>query len=46
MSVGGQTPNNLAPKLSKARDYYKTRNINILGTLGKNIDKAEDKIEV
>ena len=43
VSVGGQTPNNLAPKLSKARDYYKTRNINILGTLGKNIDKAEDR---
>jgi len=43
VSVGGQTPNNLAPKLSKARDHYKTRYINVLGTLGKNIDKAEDR---
>ncbi|MHA1324795.1 MAG: carbamoyl-phosphate synthase large subunit, partial [Candidatus Helarchaeota archaeon] len=43
VSVGGQTPNNLAPKLAQAREYYKTRYINILGTLGKNIDKAEDR---
>jgi carbamoyl-phosphate synthase large subunit len=43
VSVGGQTPNNLAPKLAHARDHYKTRFINVLGTLGKNIDKAEDR---
>ena len=43
VSVGGQTPNNLAPKLAMAREFYKTRYINILGTLGKNIDKAEDR---
>ncbi|HUX98734.1 MAG TPA: carbamoyl-phosphate synthase (glutamine-hydrolyzing) large subunit [Candidatus Deferrimicrobium sp.] len=43
VSVGGQTPNNLAPKLAIAREYYKTRHVNILGTLGKNIDKAEDR---
>jgi carbamoyl-phosphate synthase large subunit len=43
VSVGGQTPNNLAPKLATARENYKTRYINILGTLGKNIDKAEDR---
>ena len=43
VSVGGQTPNNLAPKLAMARQYYQTRYVNILGTLGKNIDKAEDR---
>ncbi len=43
VSVGGQTPNNLAPKLASSREYYKTKYINILGTLGKNIDKAEDR---
>jgi carbamoyl-phosphate synthase large subunit len=43
VSVGGQTPNNLAPKLAVASQYYKTRHVNILGTLGKNIDKAEDR---
>jgi carbamoyl-phosphate synthase large subunit len=35
-SVGGQIPNNLALKLSKA-------GINILGTSGESIDKAEDR---
>ncbi|MFX1293842.1 MAG: carbamoyl-phosphate synthase (glutamine-hydrolyzing) large subunit [Promethearchaeota archaeon] len=43
VSVGGQTPNNLAPKLALAGEYYKTRYVNILGTLGKNIDKAENR---
>lgn len=36
MSVGGQTPNNLAPKLDKM-------GINILGTAASNIDRAEDR---
>eukprot|EP00913_Durusdinium_trenchii_P011924 g11201.t1 len=35
VSVGGQTPNNLAPKLDKM-------GINILGTAAQNIDRAED----
>jgi carbamoyl-phosphate synthase large subunit len=35
-SVGGQIPNNLALKLSKA-------GVNILGTSGESIDKAEDR---
>eukprot|EP00435_Cladocopium_sp_Y103_P016518 s1743_g4.t1 len=36
VSVGGQTPNNLAPKLDKM-------GINILGTAAQNIDRAEDR---
>ncbi len=43
VSVGGQIPNNLAPKLMIAGEYYKTRHVNIIGTLGRNIDKAEDR---
>lgn len=43
VSVGGQTPNNLAPKLAIAGQYYKTHYVNILGTLGKNIDRAENR---
>ena len=35
-SVGGQIPNNLALKLSKA-------GVNLLGTSGESIDKAEDR---
>ncbi|CAJ1402763.1 unnamed protein product [Effrenium voratum] len=36
VSVGGQTPNNLAPKLDKL-------GIHILGTAADNIDRAEDR---
>lgn len=36
VSVGGQTPNNLAPKLSKY-------NVPILGTTAENINRAEDR---
>ncbi len=36
VSMGGQTPNNLTPKLQKA-------GVRILGTLPKNIDMAEDR---
>ncbi len=36
VSMGGQVPNNLAPKLAKA-------GINILGTKPENIDRAEDR---
>lgn len=36
ISVGGQTPNNIALELDK-------NNINILGTSPKNIDRAEDR---
>ncbi|MGD0328823.1 MAG: carbamoyl-phosphate synthase (glutamine-hydrolyzing) large subunit [Nitrososphaeria archaeon] len=36
--VGGQTANNLAPKLSDA-------NIKILGTTGENVDRAEDRVK-
>jgi len=34
--VGGQTPNNLAPKLAKA-------GVRILGTAGEDVDRAEDR---
>lgn len=37
-SVGGQIPNNLALKLSKA-------GVNILGTSGESIDMAEDRVK-
>jgi len=37
-SVGGQIPNNLALKLSKA-------GVNILGTAGESIDMAEDRVK-
>jgi carbamoyl-phosphate synthase large subunit len=36
--VGGQTANNLAPKLSRA-------NIRMLGTEGENVDRAEDRVK-
>ncbi len=36
--VGGQTANNLAPKLSKW-------NVRILGTEGENVDRAEDRVK-
>ena len=36
--VGGQTANNLAPKLSEAK-------IRILGTEGENVDRAEDRVK-
>lgn len=34
--VGGQTPNNLAPKLA-------AQNVRILGTTGEDVDRAEDR---
>ena len=37
-SVGGQIPNNLALKLS-------TAGVNLLGTTGESIDKAEDRVK-
>ncbi|MHA1605987.1 MAG: carbamoyl-phosphate synthase (glutamine-hydrolyzing) large subunit [Candidatus Freyarchaeota archaeon] len=36
VSVGGQIPNNIAPKLAKA-------GVKILGTAGEDIDRAEDR---
>lgn len=36
--VGGQTANNLAPKLAKA-------NVRILGTRGEDVDRAEDRVK-
>jgi carbamoyl-phosphate synthase large subunit len=42
VSVGGQIANNLTQKLTKYQDIFGT-NINILGTLGRNIDMAENR---
>ncbi len=43
VSVGGQIANNLTQKLTKYQDIYGTSGIQILGTLGRNIDKAENR---
>ena len=43
VSVGGQISNNLAPKLAEINQIYRQTGIKILGTEGKNIDRAEDR---
>ncbi|MFX0102907.1 MAG: carbamoyl-phosphate synthase (glutamine-hydrolyzing) large subunit [Candidatus Hodarchaeota archaeon] len=43
VSVGGQISNNLAPKLASINQIYRQTGIQILGTQGKNIDRAEDR---
>ncbi len=43
VSVGGQIANNLTQKLTKYHDVFRTSGIQILGTLGRNIDKAENR---
>ncbi|MHA1697518.1 MAG: carbamoyl-phosphate synthase (glutamine-hydrolyzing) large subunit, partial [Promethearchaeota archaeon] len=43
VSVGGQISNKLAPKLAKLTKQYSYRNIQILGTRGVDIDRAEDR---
>lgn len=43
VSVGGQISNNLAPKLAEINQIYRQTGIQILGTQGKNIDRAEDR---
>lgn len=43
VSVGGQISNNLAPRLSDAQQYFRTGKINVLGTKGRYIDRAEDR---
>ncbi|MHA1146149.1 MAG: carbamoyl-phosphate synthase (glutamine-hydrolyzing) large subunit [Candidatus Helarchaeota archaeon] len=43
VSVGGQISNNLAPKLSRVQQYYRTGKVNMIGTKGRHIDRAEDR---
>ena len=43
VSVGGQIANNLTQKLTKYQDAFRTSGIQVLGTLGRNIDKAENR---
>ncbi|NMC07079.1 MAG: carbamoyl-phosphate synthase (glutamine-hydrolyzing) large subunit [Candidatus Lokiarchaeota archaeon] len=43
VSVGGQVSNNLAPRLVEVNQKYRLPGIKILGTEGKNIDRAEDR---
>ena len=43
VSVGGQVSNNIAPKLASLRDYFRTGKVNVIGTMGRNIDRAEDR---
>ncbi len=43
VSVGGQISNNLAPRLAEINQTYRLPGIKILGTEGKNIDRAEDR---
>ena len=43
VSVGGQIANNLTQKFTKYQDIFRAKNINILGTSGRNIDRAENR---
>ncbi|MHA1799337.1 MAG: carbamoyl-phosphate synthase (glutamine-hydrolyzing) large subunit [Candidatus Helarchaeota archaeon] len=43
VSVGGQVSNNLAPKLAALKDYFRTGKVNVIGTEGRDIDRAEDR---
>nr|MDO8109364.1 carbamoyl-phosphate synthase (glutamine-hydrolyzing) large subunit [Candidatus Sigynarchaeota archaeon] len=43
VSVGGQISNSLAPRLVEVNQKYRLPGIKILGTEGKNIDRAEDR---
>ncbi|MBN2151703.1 MAG: carbamoyl-phosphate synthase (glutamine-hydrolyzing) large subunit [Candidatus Lokiarchaeota archaeon] len=43
VSVGGQISNSLTPRLVEVNQKYRLPGIKILGTEGKNIDRAEDR---
>ncbi|NHI92525.1 MAG: carbamoyl-phosphate synthase (glutamine-hydrolyzing) large subunit [Candidatus Lokiarchaeota archaeon] len=43
VSVGGQVSNNLAPRLVALKDYFRTGKVNVIGTEGRDIDRAEDR---
>jgi len=43
VSVGGQVSNNLAPKLEALKDHFRTGKVNVIGTEGRDIDRAEDR---
>ncbi|MHA1310956.1 MAG: carbamoyl-phosphate synthase (glutamine-hydrolyzing) large subunit [Candidatus Helarchaeota archaeon] len=45
VSVGGQVSNNIAPKITMAREILRIGNVKIIGTLGKNIDRAENRVK-
>ncbi|GAB4318950.1 MAG: carbamoyl-phosphate synthase (glutamine-hydrolyzing) large subunit [Promethearchaeota archaeon] len=43
VSVGGQIANNLTQKFTKYQDLFRSRHVRVLGTLGRNIDRAENR---
>ncbi|MHA1731561.1 MAG: carbamoyl phosphate synthase preATP-grasp domain-containing protein, partial [Promethearchaeota archaeon] len=43
VSVGGQIANNLTQKFTKYQDMFRSKNVHVLGTLGRNIDRAENR---
>ena len=43
VSVGGQVSNNLAPKLAGLKDYFRIGKVNVIGTEGRDIDRAENR---
>ncbi|MFX1450506.1 MAG: carbamoyl-phosphate synthase (glutamine-hydrolyzing) large subunit [Promethearchaeota archaeon] len=43
VSVGGQVSNNLAPKLASTQQIYRTGKVEVIGTEGRDIDRAEDR---
>ncbi len=43
VSVGGQVSNNLAPKLASTQQIYRTGRVEVIGTEGRDIDRAEDR---
>ncbi|WP_371805059.1 carbamoyl-phosphate synthase (glutamine-hydrolyzing) large subunit [Candidatus Lokiarchaeum ossiferum] len=45
VSVGGQIGNNLAQEFTKYKKAFDATGIKILGTLGKDIDKAENRMK-
>jgi len=43
VSVGGQVSNNLAPKLASTKQIFRTGKVEVIGTEGRDIDRAEDR---
>ncbi|MHA1268835.1 MAG: carbamoyl-phosphate synthase (glutamine-hydrolyzing) large subunit [Candidatus Helarchaeota archaeon] len=43
VSVGGQVSNNIAPKLTMAQERLRIGDVKIIGTLGRDIDRAENR---
>lgn len=43
VSVGGQVSNNLAPKLASTKHIFRTGRVEVIGTEGRDIDRAEDR---